>query len=408
MDNNSFAFAEDHYLQVKGTAMGTKVAPTYATLTLGFLEHKLHSEICTLWGKEIATNIQSNWKRFLDDCFILWDYDDDKLSDFFCLLNQMNSDIQFTIETDEKQIPFLDVMVLKDDTSLNTDIFYKQTDTHQYLHFGSSHPHHVKTAIPYNLARRICTIVSDSKTRDIRLEELKLYLLRQKYPEQLVDNGIMKAKECDRKTLLSIKQQSNDEDVLLFVHTYNPRNININSVVFQLNNLLKEDAKTKEIYKNHRFINSKRQPKSLKRILCSSTFEEKNYIVKKCTDLRCGTCKYIREGTSYNFKGRDFKINANMTCESKDVIYVITCAGCNEYYIGETSNTLRARVRVHKQHINSPEYRQINLSAHLETCGKKQFSIFPFYKLRNASAIQRREKEKHFICTLKPILNSLL
>ena len=44
--------------------------------------------------------------------------------------NQMNSDIQFTIETDEKQIPFLDAMILKDDTSLNTDIFYKQTDTH--------------------------------------------------------------------------------------------------------------------------------------------------------------------------------------------------------------------------------------------------------------------------------------
>ena len=86
-----------------------------------------------------------------------------------------------------------------------------------------------------------------------------------------------------------------------------------------------------------------------------------------------------------------------MACESKDVIYVITCAGCNEYYIGETSNTLCARVRVHIQHINSPEYRQINLSAHLETCEKKQFSIFPFYKLRNASAIQRREKEKHFI-----------
>ena len=120
-----------------------------------------------------------------------------------------------------------------------TFLVYKQTDRHQYLHFGSSHPHHVKKAIPYNLTRRICTIVSDSKTRDIRLEELKLYLLRQKYPEQLVDNGIMKAKECNRKTLLSIKQQSNDEDVLPFVHTNNPRNININSVVFQLKTLLK-------------------------------------------------------------------------------------------------------------------------------------------------------------------------
>ena len=81
-----------------------------------------------------------------------------------------------------------------------------------------------------------------------------------------------------------------------------------------------------------------------------------------------------------------------MWLESKDVIYVITCAGCNEYYIGETSNSLRAHV--HKQHINSPENRQINLSTNLETCGKKQFSFFQFFKLRNASAIQRWEKEK--------------
>ena len=87
----------------------------------------------------------------------------------------------------------------------------------------------------------------------------------------------MKAKECDRKTLLSITQQSNDEDVLPFVHTYNPRNININSVVFQLNNLLKEDAKSKDIYKNYRFINSKRQPQSLKK---NTTLEENNHTVK--------------------------------------------------------------------------------------------------------------------------------
>ena len=83
-----------------------------------------------------------------------------------------------------------------------------------------------------------------------------------------------------------------------------------------------------------------------------------------------------------------------MWLESKDVIYVITCAGCNEYYIGETSNSLRAHLHVHKQHINSPEYRQIDLSTNLETCGKKKFSFFQFFKLRNASAIQRWEKEK--------------
>ena len=40
------------------------------------------------------------------------------------------------------------------------------------------------------------------------LEELKLYLLRERYPEQLVVNGILKAKECDRNALLSINSCS--------------------------------------------------------------------------------------------------------------------------------------------------------------------------------------------------------
>ena len=44
-----------------------------------------------------------------------------------------------------------------------------------------------------------------------------------------------------------------------------------------------------------------------------------------------------------------------MSCETKNLIYVITCHGCNEFYIGETSTTLRARIRVHKQQMNHAE-----------------------------------------------------
>lgn len=38
LKNNTFSFNGKYYLQLKGTAMGTKMAPTYATLTLGYLE----------------------------------------------------------------------------------------------------------------------------------------------------------------------------------------------------------------------------------------------------------------------------------------------------------------------------------------------------------------------------------
>ena len=35
LENNTFNFGNSHFLQTNGTAMGTTVAPTYATLTLG-------------------------------------------------------------------------------------------------------------------------------------------------------------------------------------------------------------------------------------------------------------------------------------------------------------------------------------------------------------------------------------
>ena len=82
-----------------------------------------------------------------------------------------------------------------------------------------------------------------------------------------------------------------------------------------------------------------------------------------------------------------------MSCETKNLIYVITCHGCNEFYIGETSTTLRVRIRVHKQQMNHAEYRQIKLSEHLDICGKKQFSVFPFYKiLIDISFISKKRK----------------
>lgn len=58
LQNNTSAFGKkNHYLQVKGTAMGTKVAPTYVTLTLGYLEEKLLEQILSLWGEEEARSI---------------------------------------------------------------------------------------------------------------------------------------------------------------------------------------------------------------------------------------------------------------------------------------------------------------------------------------------------------------
>ena len=72
IENNNFYFNDKMYMQVRGTTMGTKFAPTYATLVLAYLEEKLYVQTEIKFGKQFARYINDNWKLFLNDCFILW------------------------------------------------------------------------------------------------------------------------------------------------------------------------------------------------------------------------------------------------------------------------------------------------------------------------------------------------
>ena len=91
---------------------------------------------------------------------------------------------------------------------------------------------------------------------------------------------------------------------------------------------------------------------------------------------------------------------------TQDVIYIITCVGYNEFYIGETGNTLRECCRIHKEQINIPAYRKISVSKHLDECSRGRFTIFPFYRMYNTTDIFRKTKDRCFIDLFHPKLNA--
>ena len=72
LEYNTFTFDTDYYIQVRGTAMGTKVAPTYATLVMGFIETRLYEQIEEKYGINIKNHFINKWWRYLDDCFLIW------------------------------------------------------------------------------------------------------------------------------------------------------------------------------------------------------------------------------------------------------------------------------------------------------------------------------------------------
>ena len=74
LENNIFCFNNMfmYIKQNKGTTMGTKFAPVYVTVTIGYLQEKLCNIIEAKYDTEFYHDFKKYWKGFLDDCFIPW------------------------------------------------------------------------------------------------------------------------------------------------------------------------------------------------------------------------------------------------------------------------------------------------------------------------------------------------
>ena len=400
-------FDDNFYLQVQGTAMGTIFAPTYATLTMGYHEEKLYTIIRNKFNDSQSRCFEKNWKRFLDDCFIYLSESFMKPKDLLNILNNINPAIQFTVEASDKQLPFLDIMINKENTNIFMDIFSKPTDAKRYVSFKSNHPKHCLKNIPFSLARRICMIVEKDSIKDNKLLELKHLLLKQGYPEKIITNGIEKAMNIPQSEL-RINKTKNTQPILPFISTFNPNNPTILPILKSTLENLKCSEIMEKALKKTKFVNCKRQAPNLERILCKSGFNSTMFrgIVEQC-GKNCFCCDYISQGTEYLFKEvkYTFKIKSKFNCESKNLIYVIICSGCNKEYIGQTQTMLKERLSIYRQHIRQPQYQMIKAEGHLRTCGKGIFNIMPFFQVREDNKILRESYEDNFIKRFKPALN---
>ena len=408
-----FTFDGTFYALKKGTVTGTTVAPTYANLTMAYLEIKLYNLVKEKYGNDTYQYVINNWKRFIDDGFIIWKKSFGEVSGFIKILNSLEKNIKFTYESSDQSVSFLNLSIYKKNGKILTDIFYKDTDSHDYLPFNSCHPRHTKKNIPYTLSRMICSIVTDPTRRDYRLQELESWLLKAGYKIGLIKSAANKFKNVDPSSLWEkVPQEANK--LLVFVQTYNPRNPQIYGDLVKNIDFLRTTEKYGSIFKDVKVIKSERQSSNLKSLLVHSNIaKKKDTGTKKCSKKKCGTCKYFCETKTTSFhrannKFKTFKIKKPFDCSSRNLIYKITCNGCQEYYIGMTKK-LRSRVSGHKFCLFNSQSRIQQVHTHIHKCArykKVPFSIVPFYKCRRDTNVVRLATESYFIRKLKPLLNA--
>ena len=125
---NNFEFNGKHYLQVQGTTMGTKMAPTYANIFMDCLKGQLL--------RSVALRPLS-WLRFIDHIDMKWSHGCETLTTFLNKVNNFHPSIKFTTEISTKQHVFLDnksslvqyLLISIQNQKIHTCISYPQVAT---------------------------------------------------------------------------------------------------------------------------------------------------------------------------------------------------------------------------------------------------------------------------------------
>ena len=369
---NVFEFGKHLFLQMCGTAMGTACAPNYATLAM----HSIDVLIKKL-AKDLSDGLNpiQLYKRFLDDLFLIYRGSIENLEHFLSEINNLHPTIKFTSSFtcpfpctfppgvthdcfcySSRSIPFLDTLVTIKNNTLVTDVYKKPTNCNQILLPSSCHPAHIPNNIPLSICFRFVRICSFKHILKIRLDEMKEDLLARGYNKKILDGAITKALDMDRDEALE-KREKKSSDRIPFVITYHPALPSISTILRQGWKVMTKDEHLKKVFPQPPMV-AYRQPKnsSLRQLLVKSKLPEREKRVvkgmKKCNQQSCNTCPLVRETKTVYSSTNNYsvEINAPVTCETKNIIYVITCnkKECkNIQYIGESGKKLKQRFAQH-------------------------------------------------------------
>ena len=400
LDNNIFKFQENKYLQTDGTAIGSKLGRNYACTYMGE------------WEKQLLKNSTHKpyiFLRYVDDIFGIWTGSEQGLQEFVQEANRIHENIKVTLESSQKEIPFLDVLVTNDQNRIKTTIYQKDTDRHMYVHKKSDHPAATKKAIPYGLgirAKQICSTNEaylESKGRIIQ------HLKKRGYNKWEIAKSLNKVDTLDRQKLLEQNKERRTSTkripLLLTYGTYLP---NVTNILRKRMAVLRRSPRMTQIFVQPPMA-AYRRDANLQDILVHSKHRRMFEGSSKPGTQQCGKscviCQYMYESEDQTVKEADnMRFLDIVNCKSTNVVYGIVCKECDKVvYVGETGNTIYERFQNHissiKRKKDEPISRHFNGNNH----NLGNMKILGLEALRHFDIHQRKIRESFWIQKLQTI-----
>ncbi|KAL9984029.1 hypothetical protein ACROYT_G006285 [Oculina patagonica] len=284
---NTFAFNGNYYEQVGGVAMGSIFGPNYACLFMGRIEGQIF--------EQYPGRTPDLFKRCIDDIMGAASCSKREIEDFASFVNNFHPNLKFTWSISEEAVSFLDLCIKPSGHRLTTTIHYKETDTHSYLNYFSSHPVRCKQSIPFSQLLRLKRICSEADDFNERSKEM------------------------------------------------------VKNIMTKNLGLLKDDPQTGEIFQPVRILCAYRRDSNLRDALVRSTLGDERTVADRadfetspCARPRCKTCDYTNATPVINTPGGSIHVRQRYTCTTTHAVYIIQCRACAKCYIGETGRRLAA------------------------------------------------------------------
>ena len=347
---NNFQFNDTNYLQIGGTAMGTRLAPSFANLYMYHYEDKF------VYPYHLQPKV---WYRYIDDVFMIWDHGKDELDKFVTHLNMCNANITFSSEISPTHLSFLDVKVKLIENQLVTDLYTKPTDRNTYLPYNSAHPQHCMRGLPYGQFLRIRRICSNNEDFEKHSAVKAAQLLQHGYPKELLVEGMFKAYSKHRESLLTkpcLKKAQTVSEHIYLTTTYNKEFSGLREQVESTWDLLERSSTTRSL-KEKTLKVGYRRPKSLKDLLIRAKLpqprvehtSETHKAHARCCNRNCRYCQRLNTKgyIQAHATGRKYSTRKKADCASNNLVYCITCKKCGKQYVGQTKNSLKERFQAH-------------------------------------------------------------
>lgn len=355
LTKNYFSFENNFYHQIKGTAMGTRMAPSYANLFMGAIETKF------LNNEPLKPLL---WLRFIDDIFVVWPHSLDNLQVLLQRLNQFSC-LKFTHTISTDKITFLDVDILYQQNKFNTSVHFKETNKLQYLHFNSCHPSHTKRSIPHSLTIRGKRICNNSTSLDQYKGIIFDGLCRRDYPPKFLYKHMNRSRYHNTSTTQTQLQNS----VRLIIPYFHGAH-KIQKLLRDLFPILSNNNLTRNLLSRCPSVTYK-QKQNLKSILNNNKRTHNNQPAgtHKCNKPRCKTCPLIKADVALKTPNSPtlYKIQNFACCTTTHCIYILECKHCNSFYIGETTTSLRTRMNGHRHTVDSHPNNILPVPSHART-----------------------------------------